>query len=73
MSSVFMKVFSERLIKLRTERKLSQTAVANAANIVLRTYQRYENNERVPDIEVATALADFFGVSLDYLCGRNEK
>ena len=68
-----MKVFSERLIQLRTERQLSQSAVAKASNIVLRTYQRYENNERIPDIQIATALADFFDVSLDYLCGRSEK
>lgn len=65
--------FSERIIELRKARNLSQSAVAQAANIVLRTYQRYESGERIPDIEVAIALADFFGVSLDYLCGRCEK
>ena len=65
--------FSERIIELRKARNLSQSAVAQAANIVLRTYQRYESGERIPDIEVAIALADFFGVSLDYLCGRCER
>ena len=65
--------FSERIIELRKARNLSQSAVAQAANIVLRTYQRYESGERIPDIEVAIALADFFGVSLDYLCGRGER
>ena len=72
MSSVFMKIFSTRLIQLRSEKKLSQNAVACASGIVLRTYQRYENGERLPDIKVACALADFFGVSLDYLCGRSD-
>lgn len=72
MSSIFMKIFSERLIQLRSEKKISQTTVAQAAGIVLRTYQRYENNERLPEIDVACKLADFFDVSLDYLCGRSE-
>lgn len=57
---------------LRKLNNLSQSTVAQAVNIVLRTYQRYESNERIPDIEVAGALADFFGVSLDYLCGRTD-
>lgn len=67
-----MEKFCERLISLRKLNNLSQSTVAQAVNIVLRTYQRYESNERIPDIEVASALADFFGVSLDFLCGRTD-
>ena len=68
-----MKIFSERLIELRKSHNLTKSAVANAANIVLRTYQRYENDERVPDIDVACELAKFFSVSLDYLCGLTDE
>lgn len=57
---------------LRKLKNLSQTAVADAVNIVLRTYQRYESGERLPDIEVACHIARYFGVSLDYLCGLSD-
>ncbi len=44
--------------------------VADAIHISVRTYQRYENNEREPTAPVLVALADFYGVSIDYLTGR---
>ena len=31
-----------------------------------------ESSQRSPSFEVLTALADFFDVSLDYLCGRSD-
>jgi transcriptional regulator with XRE-family HTH domain len=68
-----MNNFSDILITLRKSKNLTQTQVATAVDIVLRTYQRYENGERIPDIATAVKLADFFKVSLDYLCGRSNK
>lgn len=35
-----------------------------------KTLYNYEHGERVPPLEVAISLADYFGVSLDYLVGR---
>lgn len=54
-----MNIFSKNLLMLRKQKNLSQTAVANAINIVLRTYQRYESGERIPDIEMACHLARY--------------
>lgn len=34
------------------------------------TYQHYENLRAEPSIETLCKLADFYGVSLDYLVGR---
>jgi transcriptional regulator with XRE-family HTH domain len=33
----------------------------------------YESGKRRPTIENAARLADYLGVSLDYLCGLSEK
>lgn len=67
-----MKLF-ERLRQLRTEKGVSRQEVADNANIVLRTYQRYEKGEREPDATTIIALADYFDVSIDYLVGRTDK
>lgn len=61
---------SNRLIQLKNERNILQKDIAKALNISLRSYQRYEKGERNPDSLILTAMADFFGVSIDYLVGR---
>ena len=63
--------FSSALKAIRVERGLKLRDVADAAGMTLRAYQRYEAGEREPDIKGLVSLADFFGVSLDELCGDN--
>lgn len=63
---------SERLIQLKTKRKLLQKDIANNTGIALRTYQYYERGEREPSVTALIALADYFNVSLDYLTGRSD-
>lgn len=41
-----------------------------AANISFNTYQNYEAGKRTPTAEILIKLADFYGVSTDYLLGR---
>jgi len=65
-----MEILSADLLDLRKQRSLSRQMVADAIHISVRTYQRYENNEREPTAPVLVALADFYGVSIDYLTGR---
>ena len=38
----------------------------------LRGYQQYEYNEGYPEVPGLVAIADYFGVSLDYLMGRTD-
>lgn len=64
--------FIERLQQLKANRNLLQKDIAKAAGISLRTYQRYESGERVPDTEVLMKIADYFDVSTDYLLGRSD-
>lgn len=67
-----MSVFSERLVKLRDSRNLSQKEVAKEFGVVVRAYQRYEYGEREPQLSVLIRMADFYGVSIDYLAGRTD-
>lgn len=47
--------------------------MAEFLQIQLRSYQSYEGDDRRPDYEKLVALADYFGVSTDYLLGRSEE
>lgn len=68
-----MEILAKRLLELRQERKMTRKMVADQINIVERTYQRYENAEREPTASVLVELADFYGVTIDYLVGRTDK
>ena len=68
-----MEILAKRLVKLRSERKLSRREVAASTGMTERTYQRYENAERDPNAPALLALADYYGVSADYLLGRTEE
>ena len=65
-----MEILAKRLLELRKQKKLTRKAVADGIEIAERSYQRYENAEREPTASVLCKLADFYGVSADYLLGR---
>ena len=46
--------------------------LGEAFNLAESTISGYENETRKPDIETVQKLADFFGVSTDYLLGREK-
>lgn len=67
-----MATLSERLQELKTARNIMQKDVATAIGVPLRTYQRYEYGEGYPQLPTLIKIADFYGVSLDYLAGRTD-
>jgi transcriptional regulator with XRE-family HTH domain len=64
-------MLTQRLLKLRKEKKKTQDDVANFLGISRPAYGNYENGKREPDLETLNKLADYFGVSMDYLVGRS--
>ena len=62
-----------RLKKLRKEKGISQLKIAIDLNMNQNTISRYENMEREADYKTLVKLADYFGVSLDYLLGRTDE
>jgi transcriptional regulator with XRE-family HTH domain len=65
-------VFSERLKQIRAFRGVTQARLAEAVGITDRACRRYEAGENEPTLSVLEAMADFFGVSADYLLGRDK-
>lgn len=61
-----------RLKALRLERHLQQSDVASIIGCGQPLYSRYERGEREIPLPALIALADFYGVSLDYLVGRSD-
>ena len=66
-------MFGERLKQLRRERKVSQKELAEYLGISTRGYQFYESEDNEPNIKTLLALADFYGVTTDYLLGRSDR
>lgn len=64
-----VKVFRKRLLQLRTEKRLSQSKLAKQLGISPATIGYYENGDRLPDIDIAARIANFFDVTADYLLG----
>ena len=60
----------ERIRSLREDADLTQRQVGEAINVPQRTYAYYESGQRMIPPHVLCALADFYGVSVDYLLGR---
>jgi len=66
-------IFNERLKQLRAESGLTQEQVAAKLSIAYRNYQRLEAKDNTPNFANLVQIANFFGVSMDYLAGRTDK
>lgn len=65
-------IFSERFSALRKESKMNQAQIAEILGISQAAISKIEKGERAASIEVFCALADHFGVSLDFLVGHSD-
>ena len=65
-------MFSENLNLLLKQRNLSALALAKAIEVPKSIVYEWKNGQREPSIDNLLKLADFFGVSLEYLTGRPE-
>ena len=62
--------FSENLRELRKDRGLRQSELANKLSTTQRKVSYWETGKIEPDIKDLWLLADFFGISIDELVGR---
>lgn len=58
------------LVKLREAQGLRQEDVAKILGVSRQAYCTYENDKRQAGYETLIKLADYFGVSVDYLLGK---
>ena len=55
---------------IRESLQLTQVKVANDLKLSRQVYNFYENGKRNPDMQTLIKIADYYGVSIDYLLGR---
>ncbi|AEE98054.1 helix-turn-helix domain-containing protein [Mahella australiensis] len=59
-----------RIKELREEAKISQAELASILGVTQQALSNYENGLREPDLDTINKIANYFGVSIDYLLCR---
>ena len=67
-----MKPINELLRGMREDRDIKQLVIAELLGMSQQQYSRYETGENELPLRALNTLADYYGVSADYLIGRKE-
>lgn len=67
-----MATLAERLVQLRKARGLNQRELAQALCVSPGAVGLWETGSRFPSPELLEKIADYFGVTIDYLLGRSD-
>ena len=60
-----------RIKELRTAQGLTQVEFANNLSVSKQAVSNWENNNIQPSVDMLIKIADYFGVTTDYLLGRS--
>lgn len=60
-------MIGERIKLLRIRKGTTQEAMASMLGVTSQAISKWENNATLPDISMLVPIADYFGVSVDYL------
>lgn len=63
-------MYFQRLRDLREDKDMNQTQIAELLHTSQTVYSRYERGFQTIPVEHLLTLADFYGVSTDYILGR---
>ncbi|MBR2284367.1 MAG: helix-turn-helix transcriptional regulator [Ruminococcus sp.] len=66
-------MYFQRLRDLREDMDMNQTQIAQLLFTSQTVYSRYERGFQTIPVEHLITLADFYGVSTDYILGRTNK
>lgn len=72
MDDINLGVLRRRLCMLREKQRRKQYIVSELCGLNQSTLRRYERGERVPGLKEIGEIADYYEVSIDYLCGRTD-
>ena len=72
MKSFDIRVMAERLKALRKEKNIGQNLLAKELQISNASISYWENGKQEPSAQAIFKLADYFGVSADYLLGLTD-
>lgn len=67
-----MKTYMEIIRGLREDKDLKQIEIANVLGTTQQHYSKYETGEYELPLRALIALADYYGLSADYLLGRTQ-
>jgi transcriptional regulator with XRE-family HTH domain len=67
------KTIAENIALLRTKAGMTQASLAEILNYTDKAVSKWERGEAVPDIVTLKQIADYFGVTVDYLLRRDHK
>ena len=65
-------MLNEKIKELRKAQRVSQVEMASALGLTKQCVSNWENDNIQPSIEMLVKIADYFGVTTDYLLGRSE-
>lgn len=68
-----MKTFGKRLREARRRKDITLEQLSNDIGVTKATLSRYENDIRVPDVHTANKIAEYLGITVDYLLGHTDK
>ena len=71
MKQVSLEIFAKRLKKLREQHNLSTRSLGEIVGTSNATISRYETGKRDPDLIVVHKIAQYFNVTIEYLCGED--
>lgn len=67
-----LRVFGDRLKKLRKTKKMTQAQLGQVFGVDHTTISKWEKGVYETDFETIQKIADYFGVSADYLLGKTD-
>lgn len=65
-------IFAQNLIMLRKQMKLTQIELADKIHYSDKAVSKWERGESIPDVSVLMAIAELFGVTIDFLVTHHE-
>lgn len=64
--------FSQRIVTIRKQHKMTQEKVGELVNMSQRSVANWESGERCPSIPTLIDLSEKFNVSIDYMLGCSD-
>lgn len=61
----------ENIYRLRTERNMSQGALADTLDVSRQSVSKWENNSAIPELDKLLRMSEIFGITLDELVGKD--
>jgi transcriptional regulator with XRE-family HTH domain len=69
---ILLDTLGSRIKYLRERHNISQIEFAKKIGVSNAVLSRYESGDRKPDYDILNKIADYFGVSVDFLLGRTD-